>query len=1137
MNKKICVLLAMCMISCNNSQKDKHEENKEKTDYEDTMLFTIRNSEETGINFINSLIENRILNGILYEYLYNGGGVAVADFNGDDLEDIYFVSNLELNKLYLNKGHLKFEDITITSKVEGGKGFPTGVTVVDINSDGKQDIYICKSGNYKNADDRRNELYVNMGNDKEGNPIFKEEAKAFGLDLPNYSTQAAFFDYDKDGDLDMFLINHGTGPYVNELLPELMATKAPLQSSRLFKNENGVYKDVSEESNIINNAISYGLGIAIGDLNNDTWPDILVGNDYSEKDHLYLNQQNGTFKEVIKEATNHISYFSMGNDISDINNDGWLDFVSLDMMSEHNYDMKTTMSGMNPARFYELKDRGLHYQYMYNTMQLNNGIANIDNQIPLFSDVAQINGVSSTDWSWGPLVFDMDNDGWKDLFVSNGIKRDFRNNDFRIHKKSKVDEFFRTHGEQTRESQKLARDLTMELINEMPIRNKPNYFFQNKKGEGFDKKNGDWVTNYPTSSNGAAYADLDNDGDLDIVVNNTDDFAMIYENNSRKLNTNSYIQIKLKGSKNNPNGIGARIILEDEGKTQIQENYFTRGFQSAASSNLHFGLGSKESIEKVTVIWGDNKTDVYKNIEANQILTLDYNDAKTKYVDSKNKEHLFKDITKNSQLVYKHKENNFQDFQRESLLPHRMSHFGPALATHDVNGDGLDDMYIGDAKGGGGKLFIQMSNGTFQEKAIPAFKIDKEYEDVGALFFDADSDGDPDLYVVSGGNEYDEGSKFLDDRLYENKGDGNFELINALPSIGISGSRVKAADFDKDGDLDLFVGGRQKPGHYPEPVNSFLLQNNSKPGKIKFTNITNANARPLMELGMVTDAVWVDVDNDTWLDLMVVGEWMSPVLLKNNQGTFENISEASGLSKEVGWWFSISSADFDGDGDDDLIAGNLGLNYKYKATPEAPFEVYQKDFDNNGNLDIVLGYYDLGNLYPLRGRQCSSNQMPFIKEKYKDYNSYAQATLPEVYGDTNLKAAIHYKATNFATCYFQNNGDGTFSMRPLGKIAQRSSVNAINISDFDADGKLDMVLLGNLYASEVETPRNDASIGVFLKGDGKGGFTEIPAIASGLYVKGDVRNAEMINVSGGKKALVVAKNDDFLQLIDTFSKK
>ncbi|APZ45935.1 hypothetical protein BW723_06350 [Polaribacter reichenbachii] len=1118
MKKGIFIFSTILIIACTNTKKEK-------------PLFTIKNAGDTGINFKNSLVENRILNGILYEYFYNGGGVAVADFNGDNLQDVYFVSNLESNKLYLNKGKLKFEDVTDVSKVNGKKGFPTGVTIVDINSDGKQDIYVCKSGNYRNSDDRRNELYVNLGNDKNGNPIFKEDAKKYGLDLPNYSTQATFFDYDKDGDLDMFLINHGARPYESEAISRLMATQSPLQSSRLYQNDKGHYKDVSEESNIINNAISFGLGVAIGDLNNDTWPDVLVGNDFSEKDHLYLNQKDGTFKEVIKEATNHISYFSMGNDISDFNNDGWLDFISVDMMSEHNYDIKTSMSGMNPDRFYGLIDKGLHHQYMYNALQLNNGIPNIENQIPLFSDVAQMNGVSSTDWSWGPLMFDMDNDGWKDIFISNGIKRDFRNNDFIKHKKAKFDAFFSTHGQKTRKNQELARDLTMELINEMPIRNKPNYFFQNKKGKGFVKKNNDWVANYPTSSNGAAYADLDNDGDVDIIVNNTDDFALIYENNSRQLNTNNYIQIKLKGSKKNLNGIGARVILENNNEIQIQENYFSRGFQSAASANLHFGVGGEESIEKITVIWGDGKTKSYKNSKTNQTLILDYNDSKSIDVASKNSKKLFKDITKSSKLIHQHKENYFDDFKRESLLPHKMSQFGPALATSDVNGDGLDDIFIGGAKDSSGKLLIQLNNGTFKEKEISAFKKDKNYEDVGALFFDADSDGDVDLYVVSGGNEYDEGSKFLNDRLYENKGNGNFEITKAISSLGTSGSKVKAADFDKDGDVDLFVGGRQKPGHYPAPTTSFILRNDSELGKIKFTNVTNEIATPLLNIGMVTDAVWVDVDNNSWLDLMIVGEWMSPVLLKNNKGFFENVSEKSGFSKQVGWWFSIESADFDGDGDEDFVAGNLGLNYKYKATEKEPFEVYQKDFDNNGQLDIVLGYYDLGNLYPLRGRQCSSNQMPFIKEKFKDYDSFGEATLIDVYGNTNLKDAIHYKATSFATSYFENNGDGTFTVRPLGNIAQQSSVNAITINDFDNDGNLDMLLAGNLYASEVETPRNDGSIGVFLKGNGKGNFEEISASLSGLYINGDTKNTALISLTGDRKGIVFAKNNNYLQLI------
>ncbi len=1135
---KLYFFLAILVFGCGDS-RDKKNDNKI-SDINNTSLplFSLRSVDDTGINFKNLLTESRNLNGILYEYLYNGGGVAVADFNSDKFLDVYFVSNLGSNKLYLNKKGLKFIDITEEAQVTGvslegnvtvKEGFPTGVTVVDINSDGKIDIYVCKSGKHK-PDNRRNELYINLGNNTQGHPVFKEEAKKYGLDLPHFSTQATFFDYDKDGDLDMFLLNHGTKPYQDKEILKLISTKAPLQSSRLFKNDNGFYTDISEQSGIINNAISFGLGIAVGDLNNDTWPDIIVGNDFSEKDYLYLNQKNGTFKEVIKEATNHISYFSMGNDISDLNNDGWLDFMSVDMMSEHNYDIKTSMSGMNPERFYKLTEIGLHSQYMYNTVQLNNGIMNKQDQIPVFSDVAQMNGVANTDWSWSPLLFDMDNDGWKDIFVSNGIKRDFRNNDFINYKKSKFDDFFSSYGVSTPENKQKARDLIIDLIKEMPIRNKANYFYQNQKGAGFSKKNNIWIEDYATSSNGAAYADLDNDGDLDIITNNTDDYAIIYENNSMQLNKGNYIKVKLNGSKNNINAIGARVILEQNKETQTLENYASRGFQSATSGDLHFGVGAETKIEKITVIWPDGKTAVYNNIDANQVITFDYKDSDEKYIEKEALKVMFTDITEITNLKHKHKENDFNDFDRESLLPHKMSQLGPALAVYDLNNDGLDDIYNGGAHGESGKLYFQLKDGTFQEKKETPFYLDKEYEDVSALFFDADGDLDADLYIVSGGNEFDEGAKKLEDRFYENIGNGNFKRVEVLPFMRVSGSIVKAADYDKDGDLDLFVGGRQKPGRYPEPTNSFLLQNNSKDGQIKFSNVTTKVANALHNIGMVTDAVWLDIDQDNWMDLLVVGEWMSPVVLRNNNGIFEDITLNSGLAEQTGWWFSLATGDFDGDGDEDILAGNLGLNYKYKATPKEPFKVYQKDFDKNGTLDIALGYYDLGNLYPLRGRQCSSNQMPGIKKKFENYHAFAQATLTDVYGKENLEEALHYEIKNFASSYFENKGDGTFEVKQMSLRTQTSSINAINVGDFNKDSNLDIIISGNWYVSEVETPRNDASYGMFLAGDGKGNFKEVSAIKSGLYVKGDVRNAKIINMSEKKKALVVAKNNDFVQV-------
>ena len=1093
-------------------------------------LYTILQHEESGIDFINNLQENKNLNGIFYEYLYNGGGVAVGDVNGDDLADIYFISNLHDNKLYLNKGNLKFEDVSGTAKITGKRGFPTGVTMVDINADNKLDIYICKSGKFNDPDLSRNELYINQGNDASGVPVFEEMAAKYGLDLPHFSTQAAFFDYDRDGDLDVFLINHGLQNYYDHKLPELFAKAAPLQSERLFRNDQGLFVDVSDQAGIVNNAISFGLGVAIGDLNNDLWPDVLVGQDFAEKDHLYLNQKDGTFREVILEATNHISYFSMGNDIADFNNDGWLDFISVDMVSEHNYDIKTSMSGMDPKRFYQLAAMGLHHQYMFNTLQVNNGFASTSDGIPVFSDIAQMSGVSNTDWSWGPLFLDMDNDGWKDLFVANGVKRDFRNNDYLRYKQAKFDEFFTKYPENTPENKQRAKELVMSLVEEMPARKRSNYFFHNANGYEFRKKNNLWAKDHLTNSNGAAYADLDNDGDLDIVVNNSDNYAMIYRNNARELETGNYLQVKLRGPVSNPRGIGAQVILEHEGSKQWQENYFSRGFQSASCGDLHFGVGQAGIVESVKVIWPDGKQSEYQNVRVNQTLLAVYQTGAKAYQKKKRPKSLFEDDTQHT-LIYRHRENYFDDFARESLLPHKMSQFGPAMAVSDLNSDGLDDIYIGGAHGQEGKIFMQQDDGSFEELPNSQFKKDKNHEDVGALFFDADGDSDSDLYVVSGGNEFEEKSALLHDRLYENQGNGQFKKISALPGIISSGSCVKAADYDRDGDPDLFVGGRQQPGRYPSPVSSYLLRNDSQNGHIAFTDVTRKDADMLIDIGMVTDATWTDLNQDSWPDLVVVGEWMAPVLLENNQGKFEDITAQTGLSDESGWWFSIASADFDGDGDQDLIGGNLGLNYKYKASKEEPFEIYQNDFDDNGTLDIVLGYYDLGKRYPLRGRECSSNQMSFVKERFKTYHEFGLATLSEVYGVENLENAIHYQAKNFASCYFENKADGTFAIRALPSMAQWSSVNAININDFDEDGHLDVVISGNLYQAEVETTRNDAGYGLWLKGNGDGTFACVPAVQSGLYARGNVRQAKIITRSGAEKALLLAKNDDFLQLI------
>ncbi|MEE9361701.1 MAG: VCBS repeat-containing protein [Cellulophaga sp.] len=1120
------LLLGFCLIfifSCKKEDNNKSSIEKKVL----TPLFTIVSSETTNINFKNDLKESSAMNGLLYEYFYNGGGVAVGDLNGDDLPDIYFISNLKSNKLYLNQGSLKFLDITRISKTKGNYGFPTGVTMVDINSDGKLDIYICKSGKFNDPNKRRNELYLNKGNNAQGVPVFEESAKKFGLDLPHFSTQASFFDYDKDGDLDLFLINHGILLYPDKSIDPLMNIESKFQGERLFRNENGKYIDATKESGIINNLLSFGLGISIGDLNNDNWPDILVGHDYSEKDHLYLNQKDGTFKEVITQTTDHISNFSMGNDIADFNNDGLLDFITLDMMSEHNYDIKTSMSGMNPERFYKHVDLGLHHQYMFNTLQINNG--NHDN-LPRFSDVAQLSGVSSTDWSWGPLFFDMDNDGLKDLFISNGIKGDFRNNDFVNYRKKRQKEIIELKKQGKKIDQKTY---IKEVLAKMPERKKENYFYKNNGDLTFssiDLNNKDKIL---TSSNGAAYADFDNDGDIDIVVNNADDLAFIYKNNSIEQKKGNYIKIKLNGAKQNKLGIGARLIAVQEHETQILEQYLTRGFQSSITEVLQFGLGKKNNLKVLQVIWPDGKTQYINNIKANQTITLNYKDAIDKELYVKKTTTIFKDITIASKISFRHTENEFDDFKKETLLPHKMSNFGPSLAVGDVNNDGLDDFYLGGAKGFEGRLYIQKNNSTFTEKTNKVWRIDNHSEDIGAEFFDADNDGDLDLYVVSGGNEYEENDTKLQDRLYLNDGFGHFVKANdALPKMLTSGSIVKPCDFDNDGDTDLFVGGRLIPGKYPFPAKSYVLKNESKNGNILFKDVTDEVAPDFKELGLITDAEWVDVTGDKKMDLVIVGEWTPISIFKNEANNFVNITANSELKDKTGWWYSVSSADMDNDGDIDLVVGNLGKNYKYKASYDAPFGVHTTDFDNNGTLDIVLSYFDLGKNYPLRGRSCSSAQMHFIKNKFPTYNDFGQATLNDVYGDV-LESSLKYSANTFASSYIENLGDGTFKINDLPNEAQFSSVNDIILKDIDHDGFKDIILVGNLFASEIETPRNDAGYGLLLKGNGQGEFTPISPTESGIFVRGDTKIMKPIRLGKNMKlGIIFAKNNDFMQLIN-----
>ncbi|MRX70088.1 Repeat domain-containing protein [Flavobacterium resistens] len=1068
----------------------------------DQKIFTTLDRSDTGIDFSNNLKENDSLNYFTYNYIYLGGGVATGDINNDGLVDIYFTGNQVSNKLYLNKGNLKFEDITEKAGVGGDSRWYTGVTMADVNGDGFLDIYCSVGGKFG---PKNNELYINNGNG-----TFTEKAKEYGIDDIGNSVQGTFFDYDKDGDLDLFVANYpptkfnsATGDYV-----QMMLHVKDNESGHLYRNDGNHFTNVTEQAGVKNYGLS--LSATVGDLNNDGWPDIYVSNDFNSPDFLYINNQDGTFKEVVKEAMAHNSFYGMGVDISDFNNDGNLDLFQVDMDAKDNRRKKANMSSMNPKLFWDVIDAGFNYQYMHNCMQLNTGV--YENGIPHFGNVSRITGTSSTDWSWGPLFADFDNDGNKDLFVTNGTRREINNNDF-------------FHSLETLNLK--PKDL-LKKSQEIPSEKIDNFMFQNNGNLNFEQANKKWGIEYKGFSNGVAYVDLDNDGDLDIVVNNIDDYASVFENSSSKLN--NYVKVDFKGNSKNVYGLGNRVYVRTKKGTQMQELTLTRGFQSSVAPELHFGVGKENTIDEVKVVWTNGKVQKLNNVKANQTLHLKEQDAKEEAVaSSAPKNQLFATETKVFP-VFKHEENKYDDFKDQVLLPHKMSTFGPVIAVGDLNKDGLDDYFIGGSATYSGKMFFQTKNG-FVEKNIPALELDKASEDTGALIFDADNDRDNDLYVVSGGYEFLINDPKLQDRLYINNGKGDFAKAPAgvLPSMLVSGSKVYPIDYDKDGKQDLLVLGRQVPGQYPSPTTTYLLHNISTSTQPKF-EISKKTPKEFINLGMATSAVITDINNDKLDDIIVVGEWMPIRIFQNSKAGFKEVTKEMGLNDDTtGWWWSIQQGDFDKDGDMDYIVGNNGLNYKYKATPNETFDIFVKDFDNDKHKDIVLSYYNDGKQYPVRGRGCSSQQIPNIKKKFKDYESFSEATLVDVYTEKSLKEALHYKVKSFASIYLENR-NGKFVIHELPVEAQLSCINQIMIDDYDKDGNLDALITGNMYNSEVETPRNDAGHGLFLKGNGKGKFKSVTAVESGFFTPGDVKNMEKIKVQG-KTYLLVTKNNSFLQSV------
>lgn len=1080
--------------------------------------FQLLDASLTGIDFNNNIEENDSINVFQYMNIYTGAGVAVGDINNDGLTDVYFSGNMVTGRLYINKGDFKFEDISEQAGLIN-KRWGTGATMVDINQDGYLDIYVCVSGSGKESE-RANMLYINNGPSPSGQITFTEKAAEYGLADTRQCMHAAFFDYDKDNDLDMYLlVNPAAYEYqVNSSLPRKLNGES-ISNDRLYRN-NGpsvgsgqvTFTDVSTEAGIL--VEGYGLGIAISDINNDNWPDIYVSNDFIGNDILYINQKDGTFKNEISKHINHTSYAGMGNDVSDIDNNGKPDIMVLDMRPEDNKRQKLIISSTGYDRFQMMLKAGYNPEYSRNTLQLNQGEGK-------FSEIGNMAGVSSTDWSWSPLFADYDNDGHKDLYVTNGFLRDLGNLDY-IHYQGIYDNSLG--------DQKSKIKLKLNSIKELPPAKLVNYAYKNNGDLTFKKVSEDWGIKDASCSSGAAFADLDNDGDLDLLVNNMNQPAFVYKNTTNKAkNSNHFLKLKLKGEKGNLNGIGVKIEIKSKSGKQYYQHFLSRGFESSIDPNIHFGLGKDSIIESVKIIWPDNTSQTLVNIKANQLVEINKKDAiLKKYQDNLNKKKKwFSDVTDALNVNYKHVEDNFVDFKQQPILPHMHSRNGPGVSVADVNNDGFEDFYIGGAAGQAGQLFLQAKDGSFTMKA---WKMNVQSEDMGSLFFDVDNDGDQDLYIVSGGVQTSLKKDAYQDRLYVNDGNGNFTESKALPSITSSGSTVTACDFDKDGDLDLFIGGRVVPGKYPMPTKSYLLENHTeRADHPKFKDISQT-ITDWEKLTMVTSAIWTDYDNDGWVDLIVVGEFMPITLLHNKNGKLKYVKNPKGLEKSEGWWNSISGSDFDSDGDIDYILGNLGLNSKYKVTPEEPLYIYAKDFDNNGNVDPVMCYYIEGIKQISHTRDEIISQISAMRSRFRTYTSYAETPFENSFLPKELDDAYLVKSYVFKNSYLENLGNGSFKLRALPMEVQMAPVKGIIINDIDQDGFEDLVLTGNSYGTDVATGRYDALMGIVLKGNGNGGFIPLSIEQSGFLNNFDGSGLAMMKDAFGNLQIIVANNDGPLKV-------
>ncbi|WP_199269766.1 VCBS repeat-containing protein [Mucilaginibacter lacusdianchii] len=1077
-NKHFLVFLLVCLVFTSSIQAQQ-------------PLFKLLTEKETDIKFVNAINETEKLNVLSYEYFYNGGGVAAGDINNDGLTDLFFTANMQSCKLYLNQGHLKFKDITkqaCPALFIRADGWKTGVTMADVNGDGLLDIYVCYSGK-ADPDKRRNQLFINNGN-----LTFTEKATEYGLDDPGYGTQAAFLDYDHDGDLDMFLLNHNVKKIDNMEFAKYKNETDEYAGNKLFENAGNHFTNVSKKAGIIQNPLTFGLGIAIADINLDGWPDVYVTNDYNEPDYIYINNHNGTFTELSKQYVRHMSHFSMGVDIADFNNDGYPDILTLDMLPRDNHRQKSLQLEENYESFELMQQQDLYKQYMRNMLQLNNG----NNT---FSEIAQLAGVSNTDWSWCPLIADFDNDGYKDIFISNGYLRDYTNKDF-----------LRYWGDyKIKKAMDREPYLLMDLVQAMPSTTLPNYIFQNNHNLTFTNKQTEWGLGKASISAGAIYADLDNDGDLDLVVNNINEPASVYQNQAHDVLGSTYISLKLKGNNKNTQALGSKIYVYAGSNTQYQEVNPARGYLSAVSTQAVFGLGKIAVVDSIKIIWPDNQVQVIKQVPANQLLEITYKPGGTNN-ELKQAKPLF--TSTQPFINYQAPEDAINDFKRQLLMLFMYSKTTPVIAKADVNKDGLEDLYISGGNQQQGSIYLQQPGGKFASAHLETGKPSAGSVSA-AVFFDANGDGYPDLYLAKGGyGLYDADSDNLQDELYINNGKGRFNLITtALPAVNASSKGcVSPCDFDKDGDIDLFVGGRVVPGKYPLAPKSYLLLND---GKGKFSSVEV----PFAEVGMITDAKWVDLDKDGRKDLIICGEMMPIKVYINSINGFKDQTGSYFTTAQNGFWNTIALADINNDGQEDIIAGNLGCNSVIQASAQEPADMYFADFDGNGSIDPFFSFYMQGKSYPFVSRDELNEQMYPMRRKFTSYKAYADAAVQDIIPADKLEKATHLVANEVNTCVFLNQ-NGKFVKNTLPTEAQFSMVSKVVAQDFDHDKQTDLLLMGNHTDNRLKIGSIDANYGCLLKGDGKGNFTYVSQQVSGLNIKGDVKSAVEITISGTKYLLI-----------------